>query len=88
MTDASRQFVACAFRPGDVRTYTYHNDGAPVAVGDRVIVETNRGTQTVTVESLPTQAPTFPTKPVLGLAPPPDEEPPAESTGFDPVPQF
>ena len=84
----SRQFVACKFKPWDQRSYTYHNDGAPVAVGDRVTVETAKGTQTVTVDALVPHAPTFPTKPILGLAPPPDEEPPAATEGFDPVPQF
>lgn len=67
MTD-QRQYVACTFRPGDVRTYTYHNDGEPVAVGDKVVVETNRGRQTVDVVSLTAEAPRFITKPIIGKA--------------------
>lgn len=28
----ARQYVAVKFRPGDKRSYTYHNDGEPVKV--------------------------------------------------------
>jgi hypothetical protein len=75
MSDSTpnRQFVAVLFKPWDKRSYTYHNDGEPVAVGDNVIVETAKGTQTVTVSALPDAVPPFPTKPIIGKAPPPDE---------------
>jgi hypothetical protein len=69
----TRQFVAVLFKPWDQRSYTYHNDGEPVAIGDQVIVDTNKGRQTVTVSALPTEQPSFPTKPIVGKAPPPDE---------------
>ena len=36
------QYVACKFRSTDTRTYTYFNDGPPVAVGDEVKVADNR----------------------------------------------
>lgn len=64
-----RQFVAIVFRPGDLRTYTYHNDGEPVAVGDRVMIPGRKGgEQAVTVAALPAEAPQFPTKPIIGPA--------------------
>jgi hypothetical protein len=52
-----RQFVAVEFHPADRRSYTYHNDGEPVAIGDRVVVNTKKGTATVTVSGLPAAAP-------------------------------
>ena len=66
----SRQYIRCKFNEHDYRTYTYHNDGAPVKVGDRVLVE-NRGIQKiVTVVSIAREAPTkFETKGILGVAP-------------------
>lgn len=64
----SRQYVACAFK-GQDRTYTYHNDGAPVAVGDLVTVEGRHGTGAVTVREILSHPPSFPTKPILGPAP-------------------
>lgn len=75
------QLVAVAFREGDQRTYTYHNDGEPVAIGDRVMIPNRSGgQQRAFVVALPTEAPQFETKAIIGLAPPADE-PPA-------VPQF
>lgn len=62
----NRQYVACTFRPGDVRSYTYHFDGEPLAVGDRVVVSTDRGAQVVTVAKLVDAAPSFPTKAIAG----------------------
>ena len=86
MTDAApanRQFVACVFREGDQRSYTYHNDGEPVAVGDRVRVTDRRGgEQTVTVAALVDQEPPFPTKPILGPASPTTEA--GELAGHNP----
>lgn len=29
---SNRQFVACKFRPGDRRSYTYHWDGEPLTI--------------------------------------------------------
>lgn len=66
------QFVAIQFKAGEGRTYTYHNDGDPVAIGDRVIIPTNHGQATVTVVGLPEEAPSFPTKSIVGMA---DAEP-------------
>lgn len=65
----NRQFIACAFRKGDTRTYTYHNDRDPVAVGDEVIVTTARGPSKVFVSALIDEAPKFETKPIVGPAP-------------------
>jgi hypothetical protein len=63
-----RQYVACRFRPEDQRTYTYHNDGEPVDVGDVVKVADWKlgGWKRVDVVSIADAAPTFPTKPILG----------------------
>lgn len=61
-----RQFVACAFRPGDTRTYTYHFDGEPLAKGDRVVVSGKRGPSIVHVVSISDQKPLFETKPIVG----------------------
>lgn len=62
-----RQFVACKFRSGDSRTYTYHNDGDPVAVDDFVKVADARsdGWKRVQVTAI-VDEPHFPTKPILG----------------------
>jgi hypothetical protein len=64
-----RQYVTCRFRPKDQRTYTYHNEGDPVAVGDVVQVDDWKGGggwKRVDVVSITDSAPTFPTKPILG----------------------
>lgn len=75
--ETNRQYVACAFRPGDRRTYTYHNDGEPVAVGDEIKVADRNGDgrQRVTVMAIGDEKPKFETKPILGKAPPRDPEP-------------
>lgn len=62
---STRQFVACVFRPEDTRTYTFHNDGERLAVGDRAKVASG----IVTVRAILDLAPTFPTKPIIGKAP-------------------
>ena len=64
----SRQYIACKFRPEDTRTYTYHNDGNPVRVGDFVKVADNRsdGWKRVEVVALLDNAPPFETKELLG----------------------
>jgi hypothetical protein len=65
-----RQFIACQFKPGQGRAYTYHNDGEPVAIGDRVRIEKrDGGEQVVTVSEIWDREPGFATKPILGLAP-------------------
>lgn len=65
----SLQFIACKFRADDHRAYTYHNEGAPVVVGDLVKIEDARSgmTKTVIVTAIVSQ-PTFATKAILGLA--------------------
>ena len=70
------QYVACKFRSTDTRTYTYFNDGPPVAVGDEVKVADNRdgGCKRVEVVEITDKEPPFSTKPILGLAPPPDHD--------------
>ncbi len=69
------QYVACKFRPTDTRTYTYENDGEPVAVGDFVKVADNRsdGWKRVEVVEISDTAPPFACKPILGKIDP--EEP-------------
>jgi hypothetical protein len=68
---SKRQYVLCTFRQSDTRTYTYHNDGEPVAKGDVVRVEDARadGWKRVYVVGTTDEAPRFATKPILGLAP-------------------
>jgi hypothetical protein len=71
---SNRQFVACKFRPGDSRSYTYHWDGEPLAPGDEVKVADRDGDgwKKVIVVSASWANPSFPTKPILGKV----EEPP------------
>jgi hypothetical protein len=64
-----RQFIACQFKPGQGRAYTYHNDGEPVAIGDRVLIEKrDGGEQAIVVAEIWDREPEFATKPILGLA--------------------
>lgn len=84
----ARQYIAVRFRPADRQPYTYHNDGAPVAVGDRVKVpdRSGDGWNRATVEAVDVEEPKFATKAILGMveeaAPAVDEQllkaPPAE----------
>lgn len=74
---SNRQYIACRF-PNQTRVYTYHNDGDPVAVGDKVIVESRTGRAFVEVVSLSDDKPPFETKEILGLAPPREEPAAAE----------
>ncbi|MGE4321966.1 MAG: hypothetical protein AB7E60_02930 [Sphingobium sp.] len=64
----SRQYIACKFRITDARSYTYHNDGEPLAVGDFAKVEDRDGDgwKRVEVVAIGDEAPSFPTKPTLG----------------------
>lgn len=68
----SRQYVACKFRPDDKRSYTYHNDGEPVAVGDEVKIagRSDDGWQRVHVVAVGDEMPSFETKPILGKVEP------------------
>lgn len=69
------QFVTCKFRPTDTRTYTYVNDGDPVAPGDMVKVpdRSGDGWQRVEVVAIIDQAPPFECKPILGKIEPETE---------------
>jgi hypothetical protein len=71
------QYIACKFRASDARAYTYHNDGDPVAVGDFVKVPDalngDDGWKRVEVVEIVDAAPSFPTKPILGLVESDDE---------------
>lgn len=63
-----RQYIEVQFAPGG-RPYTYHNDGPPVAIGDRVKVSTPReGEKIVVVSGIDRDAPPYTTKAILGLA--------------------
>jgi len=65
----TRQFIACTFRPGDARAYTYAYDGdEPLSVGDVVLVagRNGEGTKKVHVAVLGVPEPTdFEAKPIL-----------------------
>ena len=64
------QFVNCVFKEGDKRAYAYQNDGEPLAIGDRVIVENKSGEKTVIVSGIIDVAPPYQCKAVLRKAPP------------------
>jgi len=55
-----RQYVVVSFGGG--KPYTYHNDGEPLAVGDRVIVSTLNGSRVVDVVNLLDKPPPFTTQ--------------------------
>ena len=64
----TRQFIEVAFKPGG-KTYCYHNDGEPVAVGDKVKVEArDEGWTAVEVRAIRETPPAFETKAILGRA--------------------
>lgn len=71
MTDepANRRYVACKFRIGDTKTFTYHTDGETYADGDivRVPDRSGDGWNKVFVVSTSDEKPSFPTKPIIGL---------------------
>lgn len=71
------QYVACKFHRADRRTYTYHNDGDPVAVGDFVKVPDNRtdGWKRVEVVVVHYDKPPFATKAILGKIEPDEQSP-------------
>jgi hypothetical protein len=58
-----RQYVEVQFGTSS-RIYTYHNDGAPLAVGQQAQVETKHGLVTVTVTGIRDEPP-FATKPAI-----------------------
>ena len=67
----ARQYLAVEFKPGG-RTYTYHHDGAPLAVGNEVKVRVGKPNrqgytreQTAKVAALVDEKPPFATKPVI-----------------------
>lgn len=85
-----RQLVACRFRSTDTRSFTYHYDGdEPIAVGDIVKVPDVRsdGWKRVEVVAISDEAPSFPTKPILGKLDPDaeGEGEPAPTGGDDPL---
>jgi hypothetical protein len=63
------QYVMVKFQSWQRVTYTYHNAGAPVAVGDKLQVMTDRGEATVIVAGITDIPPGFATKPILGKLP-------------------
>jgi len=63
---SNRQYVAIQFNPWGRRCYTYHWDGEPFAVGDKVVVSTDRGPSTVEVVGVSDAVPAFATKPIVG----------------------
>lgn len=81
-----RQFVSVKFRPGDTRSFTYVNDGDPVAIGDEVKVPDRHGDgwNRVTVCDLPPGPPNnFPVeklKAILGRVEPEAPKPAAAAT--------
>ena len=66
---SARRYFACKFRPEDSRSYTYHFDGAPFAVGDTFRIEDRSGDgwKKVLVVAVTDEKPPFPTKPILCL---------------------
>jgi hypothetical protein len=64
----TKQYVACKFRVGDTRTFTYRNDGEPVHEGDvvRVPDRSSDGWKKVFVVSVTDEEPPFATKSILG----------------------
>lgn len=72
----SRQFVQIKFHPNQDRSYTYHNDGLPVSVGDRVKVPARRGGfKAVEVVGVTDEPSAFATKQIIGKI---EEEKPNE----------
>lgn len=71
-----RQYVACTFRLGDTRSYTYHNDGEPLVIGDvaKVMDRSGDGWKRVHVVAIGDTPPSFQTKPILGKIDPEPEQ--------------
>ena len=77
-----RQYVMIEFHPNDSRSYMYHNDGPPIANGERVEVDTKHGRQTVTVVGVGYPPPKFETKPIVGRVGEARQSPPPSSDLF------
>ncbi len=69
--DMSRQYVCIKFREKDRRTYTYHNDGPPLEIGDQIDIE-GRGGKPISTKILSIHEghPGFVTKAIIGKAKP------------------
>lgn len=69
-----RQYITVKFRSGDARSYTYHNDGEPVAAGDPVKLPPRKdgdGWTKGVVHAIGVEPPTnFATKAILGRVEP------------------
>lgn len=63
---SERQYITVRFAVNDWRTYTYHNDGAPVVPGDLVEVQTVHGIKHVVVVLAGFEQPPLQTKPIIG----------------------
>lgn len=72
-------FASVKFHEQDGRSYTYAC-GLPVKPGDRVTVETKDGVKIVTVSEIDLPEPSFPCKPITGIAPPKVEPLPADGS--------
>ena len=68
---ADRQYVTVKYREEDKRAYTFHFDGDPLSVGDRVSLGSGFGVVAEVGVPKPSR---FDTKPILGLAPKPEAE--------------
>lgn len=82
------QYLTAKFRPTDKRSYTYHNDGAPVAVGDEIKLPSTRhedgwvrGTVFGIISEAEAKAQPFETKAILGKIEP--EQPDMLDAGDD-----
>lgn len=75
------QFITCKFREHDTRTYTYVNNGPPVAAGDTVRCESRDGNgyQRITVVEVDVAEPSFACKPIYAI----DEDPNLAIAGAD-----
>ena len=64
-----RQFISVKFRPDLPKSYVYHNEGDPLKVGDvvKVAARDGDGWQKATVVGVNLDAPSFATKPIIGL---------------------
>lgn len=84
------QFVACRFRPGDTRLYTFANDGEPVKEGDFVEAISRGSPKTVEVCSVGFEAPPYACNPVLRKVERPeswrDNEPEQKALDIDAAP--
>ena len=64
-----RQFISCKFRTEDTRTFSYHNDGPPVAEGNVVLVpdKSGVGSKKVFVVTVDDPEPRYATKAIIDL---------------------